>query len=35
MKSRYKISEQDSIYFITSTIVEWIPVFISENTLRL
>ena len=31
MKSRYKISEQDSIYFITSTIVEWIPVFISRE----
>ena len=27
MRSRYQIIENNSIYFITSTIVEWIPVF--------
>jgi putative transposase len=27
MRSRYKITDKDGIYFITSTIVEWIPVF--------
>ena len=27
MRSRYKITDQDGIYFITSTIVEWLPVF--------
>jgi hypothetical protein len=27
MRSRYKITESDGIYFITSTIVEWMPVF--------
>ncbi|MDO9577437.1 MAG: hypothetical protein Q7J16_06090 [Candidatus Cloacimonadales bacterium] len=31
MRSRYKIIEEDQIYFITSTIVEWIPVFASEK----
>lgn len=27
MRDRYKITEKDGIYFITSTIVEWLPVF--------
>ena len=27
MRSRYRIIDPDGIYFITSTIVEWIPVF--------
>ena len=27
MRTRYKIIETDKIYFITSTIVEWLPVF--------
>lgn len=27
MRSRYKITDQDGIYFITSTIIEWLPVF--------
>ncbi len=27
MRSRYKIVENSNLYFITSTIVEWIPVF--------
>lgn len=29
MRSRDKITDQDGIYFITSTIVEWLPVFTS------
>jgi putative transposase len=29
MRDRYKFVEKDGIYFITSTIVEWIPVFTS------
>jgi REP element-mobilizing transposase RayT len=31
MRSRYQIIENNSIYFITSTIVEWIPVFIKKE----
>ncbi|MBM4055615.1 MAG: transposase [Planctomycetes bacterium] len=27
MRSRYKIVESSNLYFITSTIIEWIPVF--------
>lgn len=27
MRDRYKITEEDGVYFITSTIVEWLPVF--------
>jgi putative transposase len=27
MRTRYKIIENESVYFITSTIIEWIPVF--------
>ncbi len=27
MRSRYKVVENESLYFVTSTIVEWIPVF--------
>ena len=30
MRTRYKITDQDGIYFITSTIVEWIPVFTTK-----
>lgn len=30
MRSRYKVIEEKCIYFITSTIAEWIPVFTSE-----
>ncbi len=30
MKDRYKITEESGIYFVTSTIVEWIPVFTSQ-----
>ncbi|MBL7149447.1 MAG: transposase [Candidatus Cloacimonetes bacterium] len=31
MRSRYKFIEEDGIYFVTSTITEWIPVFVSES----
>jgi len=31
MRSRYKITEKEGIYFVTSTIVEWIPVFSSKE----
>ena len=31
MRSRYKIVEDDSIYFMTSTIIEWIQVFTKKE----
>jgi len=31
MRTRYKIIEKNGIYFITSTIVEWIPIFTSQK----
>ena len=31
MKNRYKIVEEDGFYLISSTIVDWIPVFTSEK----
>ena len=31
MRTRYKISDNVSLYFITSTIVEWLPVFTSDK----
>ncbi len=31
MRSRYQTLESDSVYFITSTIVEWIPVFTKKE----
>jgi putative transposase len=33
MRSRYKIinPEKDNVYFITSTIIEWLPVFICKD----
>jgi len=30
MRDRYKIYEQDSIHFFTSTINEWLPIFTSK-----
>ena len=30
MRTRYKITQEDGIYFVTSTIIEWIPVFTSK-----
>ena len=34
MRSSYKIHDPNGIYFITSTIVEWVPVFTSTPYLR-
>jgi len=31
MRSSYKIYEKEGVYFITSTIIEWIPVFTSKD----
>ena len=31
MRSRYKITEKDGIHFVTSTIVEWLPVFTTNK----
>jgi len=31
MRSRYKILNNEGLFFITSTTVEWIPVFTSEK----
>ena len=31
MRSIYKIIDETSLYFITSTIIEWIPIFTSEK----
>ena len=31
MRTRYIITEKEKIFFITSTIVKWIPVFISSE----
>lgn len=30
MRSRYKITVEDGVYFVTSTIVAWLPVFTTE-----
>ena len=31
MRSRYKISEQHGWYFVTSTTIQWIPLFTNQN----
>ncbi len=31
MRSRYKITGKEGVYFLTGTIVEWLPVFTSEK----
>ena len=35
MRSRYKILNKNGIFFVTSTIVNWIPVFTDENYFNL
>ncbi len=30
MRSRYKFIDNDGLYFVTSTIIQWIPIFSSE-----
>jgi REP element-mobilizing transposase RayT len=32
---RYRISEEVGIYFVTMSVVEWLPVFVSEQTCRI
>ena len=31
MRSRYKFTEKEGIYFLTSTVVDWLPIFTSES----
>ena len=31
MRSSYKVYEKEGVYFITSTIIEWLPVFTSKD----
>lgn len=35
MRTRYKILDDTGLYFITSTIVEWIPIFTSEKYFKI
>ncbi|MCK4312379.1 MAG: transposase [Candidatus Cloacimonetes bacterium] len=35
MKSRYKVVDPEGIHFVTSTIIEWIPIFIQEEALNI
>lgn len=30
MRTRYRVIEEEGLYFITSTTVEWLPVFTSK-----
>jgi putative transposase len=30
MRSHYKINEQTGVYFMTATIIEWIPIFTTK-----
>ncbi len=32
---RYRITEEANLYFVTFTVVEWLPVFINETTLQI
>ena len=34
MRSRYRITEENRVYFLTSTVVEWIPAFLLPETRR-
>ena len=35
MRSSYKVVESNGIYFVSSTIIEWIPIFTSEKYFRI
>jgi hypothetical protein len=35
MRSSYKILNKDAAFFVTSTIVEWIPVFTTEKYFKI
>ena len=30
MRSKYKVYENEGVYFLTSTIIEWVPIFTSK-----
>ena len=32
---RYRISEDGAVYFITTSVVDWLPVFVSEQACRI
>jgi len=34
MRSSYKIIDKEGIYFVSSTIIEWIPIFTHEKYFR-
>ena len=31
MRDRYKITQKDRIHFMTSTVIEWLPIFTHEK----
>lgn len=35
MRSRYKIYSESGVYFITSTVIDWVPIFINEGIMRI
>lgn len=35
MRSSYKILNKEGVFFITSTIVDWLPVFTNENYFKI
>jgi REP-associated tyrosine transposase len=35
MRSTYKVVDPDGVYFVSSTIVEWIPIFMHEKYFRI
>ena len=35
MRSSYKVTEKNGIYFVSSTIVEWIPIFTHEKYFKI
>ena len=35
MRSSYKVVEENGVYFVTSTIVEWIPIFTHEKYFKI
>ena len=35
MRSRYRVDSESGVYFITSTVVDWVPIFINEEMMRI
>ena len=35
MRSRYKIVDSEGVYFLTATVIEWIPSFIPRSQVAL